>query len=615
MSTPRPPALFSDHALLDDSLPAAWQPLRALLAELEGLLSDPDDRPLAQRRAVAAPLRDRILTETARLVAAAPDAHPIAPERHLDWFADAVLLWSWFAHAGGHIRLDTLGAETLPEFPVDFKPDDADRALLTRALGRVTGLDPAALQDRARRLRRLTSNLELKRAITAAIADRVRAADDADAAVLDLFRSMYGELPFRPGDIRIVCASALSFFCIPIAEDGGLDLVDFGARPDADQDRIRTFLHQAQKANLSAKQVRFPAFGLFDLDRLDPALLHALWTTVRAQPGLEQVSERVLAETLATMVIIVPAAEAEMFLVHDVWGHGWQETLCEFEWLFADFRHLDAALGPNTGADADGVGGPRLADAFPTADGAAVLDRAVLDQVVERDLRRRIKIGLNLAASECFADLIEHKFVRLFGPERGLPSSSLVPTAPLRMDLNVTDLKRAARMWRKPYLRLRDEPGERARLGAALVQAGVSETGLDQALREAAEHIADRFAHAFSTRIGADADAAPGPNGTVPTTVIERALCSVVTLDGELDALLARGQNRHRALRDARGPDTPRWHCPPACIDLIALVLGWYYDQDHAVVLWHLDELLRDEIWPSLIALEQAILAELDGAG
>ncbi|ACY17569.1 hypothetical protein [Haliangium ochraceum] len=653
-------AALSDLNVLEPSLPAAWHRLRVLLAEFDRFVSGkPPLEPAearAQTLAEAAALRARLLEETARVAELSPDAHPIAPERHQAWFIDAVLMWTRFAAAGGRARVDTLGDDTLGAFPIDFEPTDGDRARLFRALSRVSGQDEAAIAARAENLGHLSSNLLVKRAITDWVSDSVNTADDPDAAVLALFHRLYGPVPLRVGDVSLVCTSAVMFFCIPIGEDDVLAQGDFAARPEAERQHIQRFLGQAQRASMSSKQVRFPAFGLFERERIDPTL--AADIAAAAHPELVRafgdegraLTPEVVVETLATMLILVPADKAPMFLVHDAWGHAWQETLCEFEWLFGGFGALDSPLTPDTGGVAEADGTPTLRHAFTERDGRAALDHQALEHAVEADLRRRIKVGLNLAASEALADLIEHKFARVFGPEHALPTSSLLPDATCKLDLGLLDVKRAVRLWRKPYVRLSSDAEVQAALVDALAERGAVRAGLDEAVAEAASHILRRYAHAFSLEVGAaegregggeqavvfgptdeidqagdnnargQAAAAVAPRAgddgdgdgeaRTPTTVLERGMLSTLALDAALTPLLESGQARYRARCEAAGRELPRWLCPSACIDLIALMLGWYYDQDHAVVLWHLDELLIEEIWPSLLALEDALANE-----
>ncbi|MEM9491003.1 MAG: hypothetical protein AAGC55_17775, partial [Myxococcota bacterium] len=476
-----------------------------------------------------------------------------------------------------------------------------------RALSAVTGLSADHLAAREQHLTHLSSNLDIKLAITAAVSAHVdRLRDSGADPALELFRAFYGEQPFRPGDISLVFTTSVLFFCIPVGPDDTLaaDALDRtgGARPEAELAAISQFFTAVRKAGNSVKNIRFPAFGLFDIDAVSSDLLGDITRAVRQRPGLETIDDAVIRQTLTTMVLLVPAGDGEKFFIHDTWGHGWQETLCEFEWLFAEFATLSKPLDATSG----GADGPTLGQAFVDApDGAAqvAIDRDILGQAIDGDVRRRVKIGLNLAAAECLADLLEHKFVRQ-RPDIELPTSSLLPDSTLKLDLSLSDLKRATRLWRKPYLRLRDRPEHRQRLCAALraerEARGQVTDGLEAAVDEAAELIVDQVAQAIELTLGEDEVSA----GAVPSSLLARAILGMICLDHELSQRLEQGDARYRALCAAAGSEVPRWRCPPACIDLIALALGWFYEHNHALNVWHLDEYLGQELWPRLVALE-----------
>jgi hypothetical protein len=46
---------------------------------------------------------------------------------------------------------------------------------------------------------------------------------------------------------------------------------------------------------------------------------------------------------------------------------------------------------------------------------------------------------------------------------------------------------------------------------------------------------------------------------------------------------------------------------PCSSIDLIVVLLGWFFEQDRAVHFWHADELLRSELPPALERFQQAL--------
>ncbi len=557
-------AHLSDDALFHGSLPAQWQPLLELLRDLDALTSEATS--LDSRRPRAAALRAKMLAHAAHLEEDLPSN---LRETHADyrrWFTEAVLLWPWFAEAGGKVLLDTLGGTSLANFPVDFIASENDREELRQALGRVFGWTPQDLLRMEATIVHLTDNLRVKRAISGQICRRLRPSEGGDVAsrAVELMRQVYGPLPWRPGDVDVVVTTANLFLCIPY-EGTRLALDDYPHRPADEREPIARFLERVRAEQQSLKSVRFPSFGLFDPEAVDPAFRAGLAHGVRQQPGLAGASDRVVADTFATMVTVLPTYDVDKYLVHDVWGHGWQETLCEFEWTFRDLAAIGEPL---------------------TVPSEARSSLAALRSAVEPDLRRRIMVGLNLVVSESLADLVEHKPCRAGAP---LPSSSLLPLCPLRLDLSLLDGQRMVRAWRRAYL------GAKAGTGALIEDRFGPDVWLGLGLGLAFED---------------SLEVVPLADGTVRATVLQRIMLGMVAFDAAVDRFLARA-DAHRRVVTAKGQDAQktaqRWRCPVACIDLLVLLLGWFYEQERRLHVWHLDELLNKELWGTLQRLEQAL--------
>jgi hypothetical protein len=77
----------------------------------------------------------------------------------------------------------------------------------------------------------------------------------------------------------------------------------------------------------------------------------------------------------------------------------------------------------------------------------------------------------------------------------------------------------------------------------------------------------------------------------------------IVSLDAALDRYLADGE--------ASRPPGPRWQSPRASIDLLVLLLAWFYEQDREVNFWHLDELLRHELGTTMARFQAQLDAVL----
>ena len=580
------------EALFDRSLPGDWMRLVAAVSELGALAAEQaasghDGE--AGRRERAAVLRKLIVDLAAEKVQESPDVLAWGSPGARRWFSEAVLLWTHFADASGRVRIDMLGSPELGRFPVDLPADPAARARVRAGLKAGLGWSEEELAGIERELDHRLSGLALKRAITAEITRRLESG--GAAAAVALMRAVYGDLPLRAGDVAPVVTTTGIFFCLPLADDG-LEVPGYAGRPAAERAAMADFAARLGKAATSLKNVRFPAFGLFDPAAVDRDFYRELAAAVRAHdPSLARVPERVVADTFATMVLVIPSAEAAKYLIHDSWGHGWQESLCEFEWLFGDFQDMSAPLR-----------GEALRDGFAEAGGRAIVDESALEKACGEDLRRRIAIGLNLVIAEALADLMEHKYARQREP---LPSSSLLPEAILKLDLSWVDASRVARLWSAPYRRLADSADARRGLVDELAALGLPRDGLTEAVDAAPRLIADRFAAALP----ALAPAMAPPPGRTAVDLVQRAVLGVATLEAALGQLIAAGEARFasRAQAASDGLHAERWRCPAACIDLLAVLVGWFYDQDPGLHIWHLDELVARELWPALLALEAGI--------
>ncbi|HWM87146.1 MAG TPA: hypothetical protein VNO33_14940 [Kofleriaceae bacterium] len=566
-------------SLFASSLPEAWRPLVEAVTELAALAAEQTEKGeygKAERKARAAGLRARILGAASERVEVSPSVLAWGSELHRRWFSEAVLLWTYFADASGRVRIDMLGAPELGGFPVDLPAEPGARAKVRAGLVAGLGWSEEELAGIERGLEHRLSNLAVKRAITAEIARRLQAG--GEAAAVELMRSVYGDLPLRPGDVAPIVTATAIFFCLPLTQDG-LDRPGYGERPAGERAAIGDFVVRLHKAATSLKNVRFPAFGLFDRNSVAPRFYADLAAAVSRDPALAAVDERIIAETFPTMALLIPSGEAGKYLVHDSWGHAWQESLCEFEWLFGDFEEMSASL--DAGA---------LRPGFRDDGGRTAVDEPALERAVDADLRRRIAIGLNLMIAEALADFVEHKLARRGDP---LPSSSLLPEAILRLDLSCIDAARVARLWSRPYRQLTGSAEARQQLAGNLARLGLPAAGLPEAIDQALALIAARFGAAL-----------PGlpveTPGRVAVDLTRRAVLGMATLEAALDQLLRRGEERLAA----RPAGEPRWRSPAACIDLIAVLVGWFYDQDPELHIWHLDELVARELWPALLALE-----------
>ena len=519
---------------------------------------------------------------------AAPLAGPLAPDapEHRLWFTQAVCLWTYLGRSAGGIRVSTLRADAhpldalRPDLPADPEPIRRVRCALQTTFGwSVAELDAIEAE-----LGRLVSNLEVKQALAAALGDLFEGRErevGPKRAALDLMHACYGPLPLRPGDVDLVVTQAHAYFCVPHGE-GTLCVPDFYTRPAEERERAQAFVQKLEAAD-TPQTDRFPAFGHFDPSLLDADLCHELWQRVSDVPSLAGIRESVVRDTLVTMLQILPTHRLGSYLVHDCWGHGWQETLCEFEWLYARATHLCDPVGPESGSFLGDGAAPPLRSAFVARDGQTTLDEQSLRASVEADLGGRVLTAMNGVLSEVLADIADHKLVRLGLRE---PSASLLAERPVRFDLIVQDVDTFAELWSHSYRELLESPTARAVLRSELAASGCPESGLSACIDHAAAQIRRHFEGAlYADTDGSRRDSAP-----------DLATQLLLSLAGLAAALEAHLEAQHHA---AGSPLEP-WLHPESSIDLICLLLAWFYEQGRAEHLWRLADLLRDGLAPNL---------------
>ena len=596
---------LSDALLFEPHVPLDWQGLLDTLASLWDLVDS--DAPLAERRADADALRARWLLSADLLAEELPPELEASAPQHRTWFTEAVLLWIHFGRVAGTPRLDTLRTCSLRSYPVDLESGEAERPAIRAALMAAFGWSVSELDAMEADVDRLISNLEVKHALSATFVELALrdGTEGLHSRAAELMRAVYGDRPFRSGDVDLVVSASAIYFCLAYRGER-FRAPDFDSRPKPERDALADFLRQLSHAN-TFRTPRFPAFGLYDAATVSGDLLDALHRGCCERLGRDLPRELVV-QTFATMTSILPTELADQYLVHDAWGHGWQEALCEFEWLYGDVVHLREPLGLDTGARAGLPEGQRLGDAFRAADDCTVLDEAALLATVDADLRFRVRAAGNTFLSEVLADLVEHKYVRQMEPtEAEYPTSSLLPQACLKVDLSLVDSRSYGRAWSAPYRRFIGRKAARGRLVEALAIRDLPKRGLRAAVDRAAELISTRFASALAWDY--ERGVADSSSTAAAASVVQRLSLCAVAMDAELSTFLARGDDTLERERQL-DPAVPRWRVPEACIDLLVLVLAWFYEKERDAYIWHLDELLRGALEPSFQRFGEALRAQ-----
>ena len=579
--------LLSAQALFDRRGDPRWRPLLAHAAAFQRFLDEKGPKTPARRAAAEAHRVAQI--EAARALRAHRPALAITRE-HERWLTEAVLVWLAYRETASAPIIDTVGTKAAYKFGPDLSDSDAVEAQLKSALVEVFDWTADEFGEMERRLSFLSSNLDLKHAIIDAIIAHLGHAPSAQE-VHTFAEQVFGPLPTRVGDFDLVVTRAAFFLCIPFDGDGPV-IAELDARPTAERDAVIALVKGINRASMSMKHVRFPAFGFFDPACLSPQLLQMIESSLDAE-GISAPRE-VIAETLATMVTILPTQKLDMYLVHDIWGHGWQESLCEFEWIFERLVSNAQQMSPFDGAETL----PAVAAGFVAGPKGTIIDRETLLREVDGDLRARIEVGINGVVAECLADLAEYKFIVEEDPEGHLmPSSSVLRGAAVKIDFTLQDTHLNQSAWSRPYRKLLSRESAQAELRSDLLRLGCAEAGLDEAIDEARALLEEVYGSAFVRRFP---DVAILDAGPLEVTVGQRVFVAMILLAATIEDFAA-----DRVAR--RAESGPQWENPTTSIDLLMLALGWFFDNDRRAHIWQLDQLLVDVIRPLLVRLEAAL--------
>ncbi len=382
------------------------------------------------------------------------------------------------------------------------------------------------LASAQRKVEHLTSNLELKRALAQALAAEL-GEDVAPERRGALLQGFYGPVPFRPGDVDVVIASTALFFFVPrkdCARRSG-----YAERPKSEQDADQApSSRRVDRAN-TAETRRFPSFGLYEPETMSLELIARLAERTSAKP-------RVVQDTLATMFSLIQRLHAQ-YLVHDLWGHTWQEALSEFEWEYALLPKLERPLGAADGPEFGGSGDRRSRRRFARETAPRCSTRHACSRSAKPTARPHPGRDQR-AAVRGLADFMEAKFSRS-RPSLELPTSSLIPSTSLKADLSITDTRVQVRRYTKPYRKLAVDPADQARLAeelaARLAAHGARGSGCQSRTRAWVA-----FEPAFDDALAPEPAAGGAPG--LRSSVFRRLLLQELLVMADLERPLARVQ-------------------------------------------------------------------------
>jgi hypothetical protein len=468
------PSLLTDSHLADLTAPLAWRGVLQDLREFLALEKEIREGDGAIDAAKLRELHDRVVAASAELLEpAALDEIPEAEINRLLLRSVLSLVRLKQSVVADQSVLDTAGSRTLKLFEADFFGSSVAAQGLIRRTCEILNIPAETLAREEQSLEVDLKDAARKQAIVRALRDEFGLWPDSPTlreGKARLFQAIYPGAPIAADEIEVVVTSTLIFFCLPLTKQAdALTTERYQRLTEIEQQAVREFLQKLKKFT-QERFATFPAFGFVDCESIDQALVARIVTSAGVTPA------EVL-EELPRLITILPLAEIDKYLIHDVWGHGWQASMLRFDDLYEQMAGYAEPL------DLDDY--PGLAQCF-VAQGAAIhFDADAFRNFAITEVSRRLPIALSAVLAEMLADVAEFKFLAEH-PEHAawLPSSSRLSAYPAMLDLTLVDIPFYFGQATKAF-RLLEKPSRQTRLVEQLVARGAEFAVAEQAVSQA----------------------------------------------------------------------------------------------------------------------------------
>lgn len=316
---------------------------------------------------------------------------------------------------------------------------------------------------------------------------------------------------------------------------------------------------------------QFPMFGFLRGDEVDPSFIDQLSDISGLAPSY-------IRRELGRVIGFLPLAFVERYLVHDVWGHGWQASMLRLEGLYQQLAAFDQNFDWNSVVVMPDRSKMRLSDCLQRTTTGWRLHDDRFAEYMRLWIWNRIPTAMAPLVAELVADLFEHKLywtdATLYA---NLQTTSILPDVPAKLDLMLEDLNLYFKQIFKALDLFCQRPSYRQRFVAEMLTDGIK--------REDAEAIVDDIKTRIETWRASELAS--------KRILLEDQDHCVVNLFGYLE--------HHIALLGARSSivarkiaDTPtglagmrRWN------DWFALLIAVYFEQDPAQHFWQLPDFVH----------------------
>ena len=390
-------------------------------------------------------------------------------------FVQAALLVSRYFAVGGVGWRGTLPSPTLSQYHPDPVPPHWKTPEGIAEIGRLFKLPEKSIGEIICHVDQVDAEIALQCQLIYLVLDSVGVSFDDPTPqptepFVSLFQVLFNGILVHPEHLSVVFTPTQLYFCVdfPPLED----LRQWQAlSPPEYQGSLRE-LHQKLSEFTFQKFKRFPTFG-----PCNPADINWDW----AQQVCNRFNDHInpvlpitpaqLIQRLSKSIGVLPQKDAEMFLVHDIWGHYWQLLFSQFEGDYNTLADCGEALrAQETAYTTEGPLTCRELFHFQKADVWIDEDRAI--RFFHGEVRQRLGLLFTHLLGELIADIAEFKFI-WSNPQDAhkLPSSSAFTDYPANLDLSLVDLDFLFLRVLQPLLEVHLSPLEMSPLEIELLAA------------------------------------------------------------------------------------------------------------------------------------------------
>ena len=449
------PAVLTEENICSTRVPRRWEPIIERLSSFVQLELDVckgrPERPTAEDERRLRELHDELVIESADLLE--PSAIENQPtELDAEIFARAVFVLMKLETsiaADQDSVLDTAGSDTLHSFEADFRASPDECAKMRRALQSMPGMSQHLLDRVEEQVEADAIDANRKLSVVKAIRDEFglwKSDPSLRENIFRFFDTCYPDTGITVDEVELIVTGSMIFFCLPFS-DTDFQTERFQAASEDEQAPVRQFLGRVKRFS-QWQFAHFPVFGFLKGEDLPDEILSRL-------AARSELSIPIVSREIGRLTAIVPLKQVDKYVVHDVWGHGWQASLLRYDGLYEQLARYAQPLSldePTRIPSGDRI---RLGDCFEGRGENLRLNETTFRSFVQSKIIERLPVAMTPVLAEVIADIAEFKYTELRpdNPE-ALLSSSLLKIFPSKLDLIVQDVPfyfrqatKAFRLW------------------------------------------------------------------------------------------------------------------------------------------------------------------------